>query len=97
MEVGTYLLREGDPITVRAAFHIADENRLSVHPFLATVVEGEGKITDILIFKTSKGWIFYGDDPNLNDPDLYKYVSSPQELLKERKGVLKHPIPRGSH
>jgi hypothetical protein len=80
--VGTYLLREGDEITLSMSFHFAEENLLSVHPYLLTVVEQNGKIVDILLLQTNKGWILYHDDPNLKDPLLYHYQSSVQGLLR---------------
>lgn len=92
---GTYLLREGDELTRAIGFHFSEENHVSVHPFLVTVVEEEEKISDILMIKTSRGWILYHDDPNLNDLMLYKYESSPQALLKELGKIAKEPISRG--
>ncbi|HSX11142.1 MAG TPA: SH2 domain-containing protein [Chlamydiales bacterium] len=90
--VGTYLLREGDEITVSISFHFAEENRLSIHPYLLTVVEQEGKIVDILLLQTSRGWTLYHDDPNLKDPVLYQYHASPQALLHTLHQVARQPL-----
>lgn len=79
--VGTYLLREGDELTISISFHFAEENMLQIHPFLVTVVEDEDKISDILLLRTNRGWTLYHDDPNLNDTDLYQYDPSPRSLL----------------
>jgi hypothetical protein len=79
--IGSYLLREGDEITFSIAFHFAEENHLSVHPYLLTVVENEEKISDILLLQTNRGWSLYHDDPNLKDGKLYHYLASPKDLL----------------
>lgn len=89
---GTYLIREGDPITRAIGFHFAEENHLLVHPFLLTVVEDEEKISDILIIQTSKGWTQYQDDPNLNDTMLYQYEATPDALLRGLMQIIKEPI-----
>lgn len=90
--VGTYLLREGDEITISISFHFAEENRLSIHPYLLSVVEQNNKIVDILLLQTNKGWILYHDDPNLKDPTLYHYHPSPQGLLHTLNQVASHPL-----
>jgi hypothetical protein len=79
--VGTYLLREGDELTLSISFHFAEENLLEIHPYLVTVVEKEGKISDILLLQTNKGWTLYHDDPDLNDKALYQYFPSLRTLL----------------
>lgn len=93
--IGTYLFREADRLTLAMAVHLAEENHLGVQPFLLTVVEEEGKISEILLLKTAKGWTFYRDDPNLDHPVLYKYHPSPQALLHEISYLAKHPVSRG--
>ncbi len=80
--VGTYLLREADPLAQAISFHFAEENQLSVRPYLLTVVESDKKIVDILLLQTSRGWLLYHDDPNLKDSQLYHYFSSVQEVLQ---------------
>ncbi len=90
--VGTYLLREGDELTVSISFHVAEENLLQIRPYLLTVVEQEGKVSDILLLQTGKGWTLYQDDPNLKDPVLYKYFSSPQGLLRQISGIARFPL-----
>jgi hypothetical protein len=90
--LGTYLLREGDELTIAISFHFEEENHLHVHPYLVTVVEGEGKISDILLLQTTKGWIFYFDDPNLNDHVIYEYFPSAEALLHHIKHIAKKPI-----
>jgi hypothetical protein len=89
---GTYLLREGDELTIAIAFHFEEENHLHIHPYLVTVIEGEGKISDILFLQTSKGWILYFDNPNLNDRVLYEYFPSAQALLQHIKQTAKRPL-----
>lgn len=90
--IGTYLLREGDEITISIAFHFSEENLLSVHPYLLTVVEKEEKVTDVLFLETNKGWTLYHDDPNLKDLGLYHYHPSPQALLHSVSKVARHPL-----
>ncbi len=90
--VGTYLLREGDEITLSIAFHFSEENRLSVRPYLLTIVEKEQKIADILLLYTNKGWTFYHDDPNLKDLIAYHYFPSPQSLLHQLYPLAQYPL-----
>lgn len=90
--VGTYLLREGDEITISTSFHFAEENFLSIHPYVLTVVEKEKKISDILFLKTDKGWIFYHDDPDLKDKSVYFYYRSPRELLQSLGELVRNPV-----
>lgn len=89
---GTYLLREGDDLTVSIVFHVSEENALSIRPYLLTVVESPGKISDILLLETNQGWTCYHDDPNLKDKTLYKYFSTPQELLAQFKMIARFPL-----
>lgn len=93
--IGTYLFREGGYLTFAIAFHLAEENHLSVHPFLLTFVEGREKIAELLLLKTGRGWIYYRDDPNLSNFGLYQYHASPQALIHEMGHLIKHPISRG--
>lgn len=90
--IGTYLMREGDELTLSISFHFAEENRLSIHPYLLTVVERENKIVDILLLQTNKGWLLYHDDPNLKDPILYHYHASAQGLLHSLGQRARHPL-----
>jgi len=89
--VGTYLLREGDEITVSISFRFAEENLFSIHPYLMTVVEKEEKISDILLLQTDKGWTLYHDNPDLKDSD-YHYHPSPQGLIHTLSHTAKHPL-----
>ncbi len=91
-QVGTYLIRQGDEITVSIAFHFSEENVLPIHPYLLTVVEEEEKISDILLLQTAKGWTFYHDDPNLADAKLYHYYPSLSSLLQSIKKVARYPL-----
>jgi hypothetical protein len=90
--VGTYLLREGDEITVGMTFHFAEENLLEIHPYLLTVVEEQGKIADILLLQTNRGWTLYHDDPNLKDETLYHFHRSLQSLLTTLRQIARLPI-----
>jgi hypothetical protein len=90
--VGTYVLREGDEITVSTAFHFSEQNLLAVHAYILTVVEKEGKVSDLLFLHTDKGWTLYHDDPNLKDVALYDYYPSPQKLLDTLKAIAVYPL-----
>ncbi len=90
--VGTYLLREGDEITISMAFHFSEENFLSIHPYVLTVVEKDQKISEFLLLQTDQGWTFYHDDPNLKDREIYRYYPSAQALLRSLNQIAKHPI-----
>lgn len=94
-ELGTYLLREGDPLTKAMAFHLSQENGFPVRLFLVTVIEADEKISDILLVRTPQGWTFYQDEPNLNNMLIYKYHPTSQGIIKELK-VAKQPISRTS-
>lgn len=89
---GTYLLRGADPLTQAMGFHFTESNQMLVEPFLLTVVEGDEKISDILLIQTPKGWTLYHDDPNLNDIILYKYEPSPEAVIRELTEVVKQPF-----
>ncbi len=89
---GTYLLREGDEITVSFSFHFSQENILSIHPYILTVVENEEKIADILLLQTNKGWILYHDDPNLKDSAIYHYYPSAEAILHSLRSVASQPL-----
>ncbi|MBU6446089.1 MAG: hypothetical protein KGQ49_01665 [Verrucomicrobia bacterium] len=90
--IGTYLLREGDPLTRAIGFHFSEENHVKVHPFLLTVVEEDEKISDMLIIKTANGWTLYRVDPNIHDSTLYQYETTPQGLLHHISNIAKTPI-----
>lgn len=90
--VGTYLIRDGDEITLWMSFQFAEENHLYIRPYLLTVVETEEKISDILLLKTDKGWILYNDDPNLADEITYHYYPSPQSLVRSLHKIATNPL-----
>lgn len=90
--VGTYLLREGDDITVSIAFHLTEENFISIRPYLLTVVEKDEKISDVLLLQTDKGWTLYEDDPNLEDSELYHFFDSPQALIHHLNQTARFPL-----
>lgn len=88
---GTYLLREGDEITLSISFHISEEQHSFVHPYLLTFVDQGKKISEILLLHTDKGWTFYSDDPDLKQP-FYHYFPSVKELLFHLKQFARNPI-----
>jgi hypothetical protein len=90
---GTYLFRDADETAARIAFEIGEANRLSVYPYLFTLVEKDKKISDYLILQTDKGWVFYEDDPNLKD-SYYQFRPSPQDLLHSLGSKVRHPMSR---
>ncbi len=89
--VGTYLLREGDGITMCFTFHLEEENHAPLHSYVMTLVEEEEKISDLLILQTNRGWSLYRDNPDLQDPVDYSYYSSPRALIESLKKA-KQPI-----
>lgn len=89
--IGSYLLREGDEITLSISFHLGEEEKTLVRPYLLTFVDEEEKISEILLLQTAKGWTFYHDDPDLRQP-FYHYCSSVQELLRFLHQFAKTPI-----
>lgn len=93
--VGTYLLRDGDQITLSIAFHLSEANFEKAHPYLLTVVEIEDKITDILILRTKDGWGIYRDNPDLKDAPYHSF-SSLDALLQSIKQIAKFPLQRKS-
>lgn len=88
---GTYLLRKADPDTIAIAFHLSEENKMVVEPYICTVVESHEKISDILLLRTDKGWTEYKDEPNLFSP-IYTYHTNPQGLLLQLNYRVKHPL-----
>jgi hypothetical protein len=90
--IGTYLLRQGDEITVSIAFHFSKENLLSIRPYLLTVVEAGDKISDILLLETAKGWTLYQDDPNFKDEQLYHFHPSAKALLQALHSIARFPL-----
>ena len=89
--VGTYLLRAGDEMTLSLSFHASEENHTFVEPYLLTFVDPEEKISEVLMLHTAKGWAFFHDDPDLNQP-FYHYFSTPQELVRSFSEHAKHPL-----
>jgi hypothetical protein len=89
--VGSYVLRHGDKTTEIIAFQIGETNRILVHPFLLTLVEGDKKITDLLLLQTSKGWIHYQDDPDLRNP-FYKYHLTPESMIQTFHSRARFPV-----
>lgn len=90
-KIGTYLLREGDEITLSCMFHLQEENLTHIRSFLMTVVQEEAKISDILLLKTDQGWSFYHDDPNLHDLKIYRYFPSFEALLDQLRSIAAYP------
>ncbi len=88
---GTYLLRDADATTASAISNLSLTNHLEVHPYLLTLVESNGKISDILLLETSKGWTLYADDPNLKDP-FYHFHSSPHALIETLSVRARRPM-----
>lgn len=89
--VGTYLLREADSLTGEASEQLSKSNAAHVRACVITFVEEEGKISDILLLETDKGWTLYKDDPNLRDR-IYQFHSSPQALIHTLSRCASHPF-----
>lgn len=88
---GTYLLRMADSISWLTADQLAQNNRLSLYPYVLTVVEPEDKISDYLLFQTERGWVCYKEEPDLRDPG-YQYYSTLNALLFSLQACAQHPL-----
>lgn len=88
---GTYLLREGDQITLAMTSRIGEENHVPLRAYVLTVVEKEGKIADKMLLQTNKGWTIYEDEPDLSSLK-YRYFSTPQALIKEMQDTARTPF-----
>lgn len=80
---GTYILREGDPLTRWMVEQYPD-----LHGYLLTIVESDKKIADYLILKTERGWAFHRDEPDLSQ---YRYLPTLQALLDSFQSPLTLP------
>lgn len=82
--VGSYLVRAvADPVSQSILSQIAENNRISFfNSCFLTVVEKEGKISDILLLRTEKGWTYYQDNVHFQG-GFYTYYSSIESLIKE--------------
>ena len=87
--LGSYLLRDGDPVTRSTAVQLSLSNRQSIRAYALTMVEREKKISEYLLLHTDKGWMVYNDEPRLLS---YRFYHSPQELLQALNAIARHPI-----
>ncbi|MBS0626420.1 MAG: hypothetical protein JSS32_10250 [Verrucomicrobia bacterium] len=87
--VGTYVLREGDELTMSITFHLEEENHIPLHTYILTVVEKEEKISDYLILHTNKGWTLYHDEPDLQQ---YQFHSTAHSLMGAMRHTAKTPL-----
>lgn len=90
--VGTYVLRDGDQITMSITFHLEEENHIPLHTYVLTVVEREKKISDYMIIHTNKGWTFYHDNPDLADLIEYAFHSTVSGLLMSFHHTARTPL-----
>jgi hypothetical protein len=77
--VGTYLIREGDPLAEEFARRLSEENNFLVNLYIVTYVAEEQKIVDTCILQTARGWTVYQDDPDLNKH--YHFYPTTKQLL----------------
>jgi len=81
--VGAYVIRELDPIAESIALALKEGNRISfLRSCLLTIVEKNNKISDILLIRTERGWIFYQDNVDLSSSG-YSYYPSIQSILHD--------------
>jgi len=90
-EAGTYLIRNGDPITVTVIENLSDSNKIELDCYILTIVEENQKIEDIMIVKIQNKWILYHDEPNLID-NSYERFNSIKDILQLLKNKAKYPL-----
>lgn len=90
-ESGTYLIRNGDPITVSVKEELSDANKVALDCYILTIVEENQKIEDVMIVKIQDKWILYHDEPNLID-NSYERFDSVKDILKHLKNKAKYPL-----
>lgn len=88
---GTYVMRMADSTTWLTADQLAQNNRLSLYPYVLTAVLPEGKISDYLLFQTERGWVCYDEEPDLRNP-CYQYYSTLSALLFSLQSWAKYPL-----
>ena len=88
-EIGTYLLREGDPLSFSLSFHHSLSNLISATPFVLTLVETEGRLSEFLLLRTEKGWLVYNDEPDLSRYPLYP---TPREAIHSLSGLARRAL-----
>ena len=89
--VGTFLLRNGDEITICITVALEEENHIVLQSYILTVVENLLKISDYLIVHTNKGWTFYHDNPDLTH-GKYAFHPSVLGLLSSIPHIAKAPF-----
>ncbi len=90
-EPGTYLIRNGDPITATVEESLAEANKMDLDCYILTVVEEGQKIEDIMVIKVQDKWILYHDEPNLID-NSYERFDSIKDILQLLKNKAKYPL-----
>jgi len=90
-EAGTYLIRNGDPITLTVKESLSDANKVALDCYILTIVEENQKIEDIMIVKIQDKWILYHDEPNLIDSS-YERFASVKDIIKHLKNKAKYPL-----
>lgn len=92
---GTYLLREGEPLTQAVAVQLSISNGVTVAPYVLTYAAKEKKISEILLLQVGigNGWAIYNDEPNLKRVRRYPTV---QEILRALSNAAVHPYGKKS-
>lgn len=90
--IGTFIVREADPMIASTMQLIAKANDMDIKPYILTVIEEGGKISDHVICETNRGWMFYNkDNPKLSEKSGYVFHKTAHELLSSIRHFAKHP------
>ncbi len=90
-EVGTYIFRK-DPFAEIMESELSRAHGELVKCVTLSYVSYNGRVCDLTIVKIEKGWLFYNDDPNLDEP-IYPTSNM---LLESLRSVIKKPLLEGA-
>lgn len=86
-EEGAYLFRK-DYYTLILEDQLCRRYRIVIKCWTLTVLQTKGKVTDYTIVEIDGKWLFYNDDPNLQEA----WFNSIEELLETKKDIIRSPI-----
>lgn len=86
---GTYLLRKGDGVNESIGKNLSDMYQQQIFPFLLTVAQVGGGVSEFLLLQTDWGWTLYKDDPYLEEYEYFEKLSS---LLTRIYPIAKNPL-----
>lgn len=89
--VGSYLLRNTDPVSHEVVEELASSNFDTLNAYLCTLVATDDRISDLLLIECPIGWTIYLDNPNLSDPE-YTYFPSLTNLMSHLQAKARYPV-----